>query len=74
MFGYLNVDFGLSLVSLKSIDWNFYSFINDDLDIVYFARKWICLSWMRLNMKKAINGLENPWYSSSKLIRYLTWA
>jgi hypothetical protein len=57
MFGYLDVDFALSLVSLKSIDWILCSFTNDDLDIDNFAPKWICLSWMRLNMKKGINGV-----------------
>ncbi len=58
MFAYLNVDFGLSLVLLKSIEWILYYFTNDDLDIVNFAPKWICLSWMRLNMKKGINGVQ----------------
>jgi hypothetical protein len=39
MFGYLNGDFGLSLVSLKSIDRILCSFTNDDLDIFNFAPK-----------------------------------
>jgi hypothetical protein len=57
MFGYLDVDLGLSLVSLQSIDWILYSFTNDDLNIINFAPKCICFSWMRLNMKNGINGV-----------------